>query len=114
MLYQHEPRRLFGELKEDGERLVVAKGGEGGMGNASLKGGRMTGKASPPQRGARGWFDVELKLVGMEGGVGRRRRDGGKAVEGGEIGGTRFQRHLDQPLSLPPSRPPSFFPSFPP
>ncbi|EWM20578.1 gtp-binding protein obg [Nannochloropsis gaditana] len=70
MLYQHEPRRLFGELKEDGERLVVAKGGEGGMGNASLKGGRTTGKASPPQRGARGWFDVELKLVADVGLVG--------------------------------------------
>ena len=54
---------------------MVARGGEGGTGNASLKGGRgTTGKASPPQKGQRGWMDIELKLV-------RRGREGGR--EGG-------------------------------
>jgi len=75
MLYNKETRALIGELKVDEERLVVARGGEGGTGNASLKGGRgTTGKASPPQKGQRGWMDIELKLV-------RRGREGGR--EGG-------------------------------
>lgn len=38
------PRRLLGELKFDGERLVVAKGGDGGTGNASLRGPKGVGK----------------------------------------------------------------------
>jgi len=64
MLYNRETRALLGELKHDEERLVVARGGEGGTGNASVKGGRGTsGKASPPQKGQRGWMDIELKLV---------------------------------------------------
>lgn len=48
MLYyrgdEQAPRRLMGELKEDGERLVVAKGGDGGTGNASLRGPKGVGK----------------------------------------------------------------------
>ncbi len=41
---EHNPRRLMGELKEDGERLVVARGGDGGTGNASLRGPKGVGK----------------------------------------------------------------------
>ncbi|GAB5033664.1 gtp-binding protein obg [Nannochloropsis oceanica] len=71
MLYNRETRALLGELKHDEERLVVARGGEGGTGNASVKGGRGTsGKASPPQKGQRGWMDIELKLVADVGLVG--------------------------------------------
>jgi GTPase involved in cell partitioning and DNA repair len=43
---EHNPRRLLGELKFDGERLVVAKGGEGGTGNASLRGPKGVGKVN--------------------------------------------------------------------
>eukprot|EP00952_Eustigmatos_sp_NYUAD-ZCMA_P002934 12811-Eustigmatos_ZCMA.PRE.1 len=37
IVYEKDTRRVVGELKEDGEEMVVAKGGEGGMGNAAAK-----------------------------------------------------------------------------
>ena len=74
----------MGELKHDEERLVVARGGEGGTGNASVKGGRgTTGKASPPEKGQRGWMDIELKLVRGEGREGGREGGGRQADRGG-------------------------------
>lgn len=62
---------LVGELKSDTERLVVAKGGLGGQGNAANKaprGGRFI--CSPPQGGQRKQLKLELKLVADIGLVG--------------------------------------------
>lgn len=67
-------RRLLGELRVDGERLVVARGGEGGTGNASLKGakGVMGGKVRNEKKGERKrGFDfgrVDALVEWMEGG----------------------------------------------
>ena len=35
--YEFETRRLLGEVTEDGQQLVIAKGGQGGKGNSYFK-----------------------------------------------------------------------------
>jgi GTPase involved in cell partitioning and DNA repair len=37
MVLEKDTRALIGELKYDGDRLVAARGGDGGMGNAAMK-----------------------------------------------------------------------------
>lgn len=63
---------LAGELNEHGQRLLVAKGGQGGKGNESFK----TNNRNAPnfcekgQPGAERWINVELKLIADVGFVG--------------------------------------------
>ena len=58
-------QRLAGELREAGERLLVAKGGRGGRGNAAF----MTARRTAPKLAERGepgtkrWLSIELRLV---------------------------------------------------
>lgn len=62
----------IGELTEQGQELVVAKGGLGGRGNAALgrsKGVEKSG-STPAQGGERRWLKLELKLVADIGLVG--------------------------------------------
>ncbi|CAM9768084.1 unnamed protein product, partial [Laminaria digitata] len=62
---------ILGELREGGERLVVAKGGYGGRGNAATKISRgQAPKASPAGSGERRWLSLELRLVADVGLVG--------------------------------------------
>eukprot|EP00752_Nemacystus_decipiens_P008108 g7248.t1 len=62
---------VLGELREGGERLVVAKGGYGGRGNAATKVTRgQAPKATPPGAGERRWLQLELRLVADVGLVG--------------------------------------------
>jgi len=65
--------RIAGELREHGERLLVAKGGRGGRGNAAF----MTPRNTAPKLAERGepaikrWLAVELRLVADVGFLGK-------------------------------------------
>lgn len=66
----NETGEVLGELSEEQPRLVVAKGGLGGVGNAI---GRVKGeksKCTPPQGGEKRWLKLELRLVADIGLVG--------------------------------------------
>jgi GTPase involved in cell partitioning and DNA repair len=66
-----ETGEILGELNHPGDRLIVAKGGEGGRGNAAQKITRGTApKASPAQPGDKLWLKLELRLVADVGLVG--------------------------------------------
>ena len=58
-------QKLAGELREDGDRLLVAKGGRGGRGNAAFKTARRTAPklAERGEPGASRWLGLELRLV---------------------------------------------------
>lgn len=66
-------QKLAGELREQGETLLVAKGGRGGRGNAAF----MTARRTAPKIAERGepgmtrWLSVELKLVADVGFLGK-------------------------------------------
>jgi len=65
--------KVAGELREHGERLLVAKGGRGGRGNAAF----MTHRNTSPKLAERGepgverWLAVELRLVADVGFLGK-------------------------------------------
>ena len=64
---------LFGELVEDGQRLLVAEGGKGGRGNAAF----VTATMQAPYIGEQGghgeerWYRLELQLIADVGIVGK-------------------------------------------
>lgn len=66
-------QKLAGELREPGQRLLVAKGGRGGRGNAAF----MTARRTAPKLAERGepgtqrWLSVELRLVADVGFLGK-------------------------------------------
>jgi GTPase len=70
-MHAQETGEILGELNHPGDRLIVAKGGEGGRGNAAQKITRGTApKASPAQPGDKLWLKLELRLVADVGLVG--------------------------------------------
>jgi GTP-binding protein len=64
---------VLGDLVDDGQRLVVARGGRGGRGNASFKSAtnRAPRKAEDGGRGEHLLLELELKLIADVGLVGR-------------------------------------------
>ncbi len=68
-----ETADVLGDLVDDGQRLVVARGGRGGRGNASFKSAtnRAPRKAEDGGRGERLLLELELKLIADVGLVGR-------------------------------------------
>jgi len=58
-------QKLAGELREDGETLLVARGGRGGRGNAAFMTPRRTSPklAEYGEPGAKRWLSIELRLV---------------------------------------------------
>jgi GTP-binding protein len=64
--------RTVGELLEDGDRCVVAKGGRGGWGNERFKSprNRAPRKSTPGHEGDRSKLEVTLKLIAEVGLVG--------------------------------------------
>jgi GTP-binding protein len=70
--YEFETRRLIGEVTEEGQKVVVAKGGMGGKGNAFFKNAtRQTPRFSQPgEDGEEIVVEIELKLIADVGLVG--------------------------------------------
>ena len=66
-------QKLAGELKEHGEKMLVARGGRGGRGNAAFKTERNTAPklAERAEPGAERWLSVELQLVADVGFLGK-------------------------------------------
>lgn len=63
---------FVGEVLEDGEELVVMKGGRGGLGNVHFKSPTMQTPrfAQPGEEGVEGWISLELKVLADVGLVG--------------------------------------------
>lgn len=66
-------QKLAGELREDGEELLVARGGRGGRGNAAFMTQRNNGPkiAERAEPGAQRWLSIELQLVADVGFLGK-------------------------------------------
>jgi GTP-binding protein len=66
-------QKVAGELREDGEMLMVARGGRGGRGNAAFMTERNTAPklAERGEPGAKRWLTVELRLVADVGFLGK-------------------------------------------
>mmetsp|Transcript_28888 Transcript_28888/g.78255 ORF Transcript_28888/g.78255 Transcript_28888/m.78255 type:complete len:637 (-) Transcript_28888:3179-5089(-) len=66
-------QKLAGELKVNGEKMLVARGGRGGRGNAAFKTDRNTAPklAERAEPGAQRWLSVELRLVADVGFLGK-------------------------------------------
>ncbi len=67
-----ERDEVIGEILEDGEELVVMKGGRGGLGNVHFKSATMQTPrfAQPGESGTEGWLSLELKVLADVGLVG--------------------------------------------
>lgn len=67
-----ETGEIIGEVTNDGDQLVIVKGGRGGKGNAFFKTATMqTPKfAQPGEEGEEGWFILEVKTLADVGLVG--------------------------------------------
>ena len=70
--YEAETRRQLGEITEDGQTLVLLKGGRGGKGNAFFKSATMQAPkfAQPGEPSQESWIILELKLLADVGLVG--------------------------------------------
>ena len=67
-----DAQRVLGELIEDGQKLVVAKGGKGGRGNAKFATSTMRAPdfAEMGTKGESRWVELELKLIADVGLIG--------------------------------------------
>lgn len=67
-----ETGEYIGEVLEDGEELVIMKGGRGGLGNVHFKSATMQTPrfAQPGELGTEGWVTIELKVLADVGLVG--------------------------------------------
>ena len=63
---------IIGEIEEDGQEVIIAKGGKGGKGNAHFKTATNQAPkyAQPGLPGIEGWFILELKILADVGLVG--------------------------------------------
>ena len=67
-----ETGETIGEVLDDGEELVIMKGGRGGLGNVHFKSPTMQTPrfAQPGEPGTEGWISLELKVLADVGLVG--------------------------------------------
>jgi len=67
-----ENDEYIGEVLEDGQEIVVMKGGRGGLGNTHFKSATMQTPrfAQPGEEGTEGWISLELKVLADIGLVG--------------------------------------------
>jgi GTP-binding protein len=72
VVYEFETRRLIGEVTEDGQTLIIAKGGLGGRGNTFFKSSTLQAPkfAQPGEEGEELIVEIELKLMADIGLVG--------------------------------------------
>lgn len=70
--YEAETRKPLGEITEDGQTVVLLKGGRGGKGNAFFKSATMQAPkfAQPGEPSQEAWIIMELKLLADVGLVG--------------------------------------------
>ena len=70
--YESETRKLIGEIIQHGDRLVVAHGGKGGLGNTHFKtpSNQAPDYAQPGEQGQEITVEIELKLIADVGLVG--------------------------------------------
>ena len=70
--YEAETRKPLGEITEDGQTVVLLKGGRGGKGNAFFKSATMQAPkfAQPGEPSQENWIILELKLLADVGLVG--------------------------------------------
>jgi GTPase len=70
--YEHETRRVIGEVVSPGEQLVLAQGGRGGLGNTHFKTStnQTPHYAQPGEPGEEVVVEIELKLIAEVGLVG--------------------------------------------
>ena len=70
--YEAETRKPLGEITEDGQTIVLLKGGRGGKGNAFFKSATMQAPkfAQPGEPSQEAWIILELKLLADVGLVG--------------------------------------------
>ncbi len=70
--YESETRRFIGEVVEPGKRIVLAKGGKGGLGNTHFKTAtnQTPDYAQPGEPGEEVVVEIELKLIAEVGLVG--------------------------------------------
>ena len=71
-IYEEDGETLLADLAKVGERLVLAKGGNGGFGNAYFKSStnRAPRRANPGETGEERWVWLRLKLIADAGIVG--------------------------------------------
>lgn len=67
-----ETGEIVGEVMEDGQEIIVMKGGRGGLGNVHFKSATMQTPrfAQPGELGVEGWLSLELKVLADVGLVG--------------------------------------------
>lgn len=72
MVYDFETNELIADLTRDGEQLIIAKGGRGGLGNAAFATSvnRAPRNAQPGEKGQELWLRLELKLLADVGVIG--------------------------------------------
>ncbi|WP_408625760.1 GTPase ObgE [Cyclonatronum proteinivorum] len=70
--YEFETRKLIGEVTEEGQELIIAKGGKGGLGNTHFKSStnQTPRYAQPGEPGEEIVVEIELKLIADVGLVG--------------------------------------------
>ena len=72
MVYDFETNELIADLTRDGEQLIVARGGRGGLGNAAFATSvnQAPRHAQPGEKGKERWLLLELKLLADVGIIG--------------------------------------------
>ena len=67
-----ETGEILGEVTEEGQEVIIAKGGRGGLGNDHFKSAtnQTPRYAQPGEEGQEGWFILELKVLADVGLVG--------------------------------------------
>ena len=70
LIRDNSTNEVVGELTQEGEEIVVARGGLGGRGNAAFRAKGEKSGCTSPQAGERRWLKLELKLVADVGLVG--------------------------------------------